>query len=99
MALYRTLAPVIYEVEDNRVVHVTTAGKIIDLTPEQAALLGGSVVYVGSEPTAATPTATILVYEARAVFPVVGYRFHLYLDEEGSKLYRWNEATLDYVAL
>lgn len=99
MALYRTLQPVIYEAENNRVIQITQAGKIIDLTPEQATLLEGLVLYVGNGATAAAPTATILVYNTQADFPVAGYRFHLYLDEEGSKLYRWNEATLDYVAL
>lgn len=96
MPLYQTLVPLSYETHDNQVVHITEAGRIIELTTDQAALLAGRVVYFSSGSSYLAPRITLLSYDNAAQFPVVGSPFHMYLDQSVGLLYQYSELDQHY---
>lgn len=97
MALYRTLAPIIYEADDNEVIQVTLVGRILDLTDEQATLLAGSVLYVGNGAPLPPPEISVLGYDTLADFPNQGVPLQIYLALNTGAMYQWSEAEADYV--
>lgn len=89
MALYRTLGPVTY-VNGDRIEQITRAGVVIDLSPEQAAQLVGSIALDRSGPFS-FPKAEVLKYDSSVFFPVEGESRFLYYASDSGLFYQWIE--------
>lgn len=95
MALYISLVPFSY-VQGSTVVDVLQAGRLIELTQEQAALYPEQVAYFGSGSNYLAPQITMLAYDSTLVFPNVGSKFHVYLDQSTGRLWQWSDTTQEY---
>jgi len=98
LALYITREPITY-VQGDRTIHITEAGRLVELTKEQADLLGSKVAYWGSGNSYLAPRITVLAYDNATLFPVIGSPFHVYLAQDSGRLYTWNESTHEYTTV